>query len=38
MNREFSSDSTTELVAEITTLAGHLNEANARLLALIAES
>jgi hypothetical protein len=38
MNREFSSVSTPELVAEITTLAGHLNAANARLLALIAES
>jgi hypothetical protein len=38
MNRELSSVSTPELVAEITTLAGHLNATNARLLALIAES
>ena len=33
----FSSVSTPELVAEITTLAGHLNAANARFLKLIAE-
>jgi hypothetical protein len=37
MDGEFSALSTPELVAEITTLAGHLNAANARLLALIAE-
>ena len=37
MDREFSALSTPDLVAEITTLAGHLNAANARLLALIAE-
>src|SRR5687767_2532479 len=37
MEREFSSISTPELVAEITTLAGHLNAANARFLVLIAE-
>ncbi|HEY8265641.1 MAG TPA: DUF222 domain-containing protein [Steroidobacteraceae bacterium] len=37
MEGAFSSASTPELVAEITTLAGHLNAANARFLALIAE-
>ena len=37
MEGSFSSVSTAVLVAEITTLAGHLNAANARLLALIAE-
>jgi hypothetical protein len=37
MDREISSVSTPDLVAEITTLAGHLNAANARFLALIAE-
>ena len=37
MDGEFSSVSTPDLVAEITTLAGHLNAANARFLALIAE-
>ena len=37
MEREFSAVSTPDLVAEITTLAGHLNAANARLLGLIAE-
>ena len=37
MEGEFSSVSTPELVDEITTLAGHLNAANARFLALIAE-
>jgi hypothetical protein len=37
MNAGFSSLSTPELVSEITTLAGHLNAANARFLALIAE-
>ena len=37
MNGEFSAVSTPDLVAEITTLAGHLNAANARFLALIAE-
>ena len=37
MEREFSSVSTPDLVAEITTLAGHLNAGNARFLALIAE-
>ena len=37
MKAGFSSLSTPELVAEITTLAGHLNAANARFLALIAE-
>jgi hypothetical protein len=37
MGGEFSALSTPDLVAEITTLAGHLNAANARLLALIAE-
>jgi hypothetical protein len=37
MDREFSEVSTPELMAEITTLAGHLNAANARFLALIAE-
>jgi hypothetical protein len=37
MDGEFSSVSTPDLGAEITTLAGHLNAANARFLALIAE-
>ena len=37
MEGEFSSVSTPDLVAEITTLAGHLNAGNARFLALIAE-
>jgi hypothetical protein len=37
MDREISSVFTPDLVAEITTLAGHLNAANARFLALIAE-
>jgi len=37
MHGEFSALSTPDLVAEITTLAGHLNAANARLLAMIAE-
>src|SRR5262245_46506344 len=37
MERDFSAVSTPELVAEITTLAGHLNAANARFLALVAE-
>jgi hypothetical protein len=37
MNGEFAALSTPDLVAEITTLAGHLNAANARMLALIAE-
>jgi len=37
MEGEFSTVSTPELVSEITTLAGHLNAANARFLALIAE-
>ena len=37
MEGEFSSVSTPELVEQITTLAGHLNAANARFLALIAE-
>jgi hypothetical protein len=37
MDGEFSTVSTPELVREITTLAGHLNAANARFLALIAE-
>ncbi|HET8692643.1 MAG TPA: DUF222 domain-containing protein, partial [Steroidobacteraceae bacterium] len=37
MDREFSGLSTPALVAEITTLAGHLNAANARFLALVAE-
>jgi len=37
MHRELSAVSTPALVAEITTLAGHLNAANARFLALIAE-
>src|SRR5512134_3110663 len=37
MEGEYSALSTPDLVAEITTLAGHLNAANARLLALIAE-
>ena len=37
MDGEFSAVSTPDLVSEITTLAGHLNAANARFLALIAE-
>ncbi len=37
MEGEFSAVSTPALVAEITTLAGHLNSANARFLALVAE-
>jgi hypothetical protein len=37
MEGEFSSVSTSELVTQITTLAGHLNAANARFLTLIAE-
>ena len=37
MDSDFSAVSTPELVDEITTLAGHLNAANARFLALIAE-
>jgi hypothetical protein len=37
MKREFSAVSTPALVAEITTLAGHLNAGNARFLALVAE-
>jgi hypothetical protein len=37
MEREFSAVSTPELVVEITTTAGHLNAANGRFLALIAE-
>ncbi|MBM4220031.1 MAG: DUF222 domain-containing protein [Gammaproteobacteria bacterium] len=37
MDGEFSTLSTPELVDEITTLAGHLNAANARFLALIGE-
>ena len=37
METEFSAVSTPDLVVEITTLAGHLNAANARFLALIAE-
>jgi hypothetical protein len=37
MDGEFSTVSTPDLVSEITTLAGHLNAANARFLALIAE-
>jgi hypothetical protein len=37
MDGDFSAIPTPELVAEITTLAGHLNAANARFLALIAE-
>lgn len=37
MDRDFSALSTPDLVAEITTLAGHLNAANARFLALAAE-
>ena len=37
MEREFSAVSTPELVEQITTLAGHLNAANARFLALVAE-
>jgi hypothetical protein len=37
MRKDFSALSTPDLVDEITTLAGHLNAANARLLALVAE-
>ena len=37
MDKELSSIPTSELMAQITTLAGHLNAANARFLALIAE-
>ncbi len=37
MEGEFASVSTPELVDQITTLAGHLNAANGRFLALIAE-
>ena len=37
MEGEFSSVSTPDLVDQITTLAGHLNAANARFLGLIAE-
>ena len=37
MDRDFSAVSTPALVEEITTLAGHLNAANARFLALVAE-
>ena len=37
MYRDFSALSTHELVADITTLAGQLNAANARFLALAAE-
>ena len=37
MEGEFSRVTTPDLVAEITTLAGHLNAANARFLSLIAE-
>jgi uncharacterized protein DUF222 len=37
MEWDISAVSTTDLVAEITTLAGHLNAANARFLALVAE-
>src|SRR5687768_7194588 len=37
MDSYFSAVSTPDLVAEITTLAGHLNAANARFLALLAE-
>jgi hypothetical protein len=37
MDSDFSAVSTPQLVDEITTLAGHLNAANARFLALIAE-
>lgn len=37
MEGEFSSVSTPELIEQITTLAGHLNAANARFLALVAE-
>lgn len=37
MERDFSSVATADLVAEITTLAGHLNAAQARFLALVAE-
>jgi hypothetical protein len=37
MEGSISSVSTPDLIAQITTLAGHLNAANARFLALIAE-
>src|SRR5688572_6400121 len=37
MDSDFSAVSTPDLVTEITTLAGHLNAANARFLALLAE-
>ncbi len=37
MEGEFSSVSTPDLIAQITTLAGHLNAAQARFLSLIAE-
>ena len=37
MEGEFSTVSTAQLTAEITTLAGHLNAGNARFLALVAE-
>jgi hypothetical protein len=37
MDGEFSEVSTSDLIHQITTLAGHLNAANARFLALIAE-
>ncbi len=37
MDSDFSAVSTPELLDEITTLAGHLNAANARFLSLIAE-
>ncbi len=37
MNGSFATVSTPELINQITTLAGHLNAANARFLALIAE-
>jgi len=37
MEADFSSVSTPELASEITTLAGHLNAANARFLALLGE-
>jgi uncharacterized protein DUF222/HNH endonuclease len=37
MESEFSAVSTSDLVDQITTLAGHLNAANARFLSLVAE-
>jgi Domain of unknown function (DUF222)/HNH endonuclease len=37
MESDFSAISTSELVEQMTTLAGHLNAANARFLALVAE-